>query len=136
VIGFRRRQILLPRKEQGHVDRHTGKDGLLDRGNAFGRAGNLDEEVGPLGPIAKPPDFSDCAWRVVSERRRNFQRNPAVDAIRPVVDRAEQIGSLPEVLDCKLEEKSLAGLALLDLLVDGVIVEVRFLNGMIEDRRV
>ena len=79
---------------------------------------------------------NNCAWRVVSERRRNFKRNPTVDAIRPVVDRAEQVGSLPEVLDSKLEEEGLPGLALLHPLADGVIVEVRFLNGVIEDRRV
>ena len=133
-ISFRRSQILLPREKQSYIHRHTGINGFLDRGNAFGSTGNLDEEVGPPGPGVKPLDFNNCAWRVVSERRRNFKRNPTVDAIRPVVDRAEQVGSLPEVLDSKLEEEGLPGLALLHLLADGVIVEVRFLNGVIEDR--
>ncbi len=37
----------------------------------------------------------------------NFNGQPTVDAIRPVVDRTEQIGGLPEVLDCELEEQNL-----------------------------
>ncbi len=94
-------------KEQGHIHWHTGKDRFFDRGNAFGSARNLDEEVRPLGPGVKPPDFGDCTWCVVSERGRNFNGHPTVDAIRPVVDRTEQVGGLPEVLDCKLEEESL-----------------------------
>jgi hypothetical protein len=64
-ISFRRSQILLAGKEQSHIHWHTGKDRLLDRLNASGSTGNLDEKVGPLGPSAKPPDFGDCAWYVV-----------------------------------------------------------------------
>jgi hypothetical protein len=63
-----------------------------------------------------------------------MERLPSVDAIGPIVNRPEEIGCIPQVLQSKLEEECLARFALLDLLADGVVVEVRVLNRMIEDR--
>jgi hypothetical protein len=40
-----RRQVLRGREEQGHVDRYTGEDRLLDGRKPILGAGDLDEEV-------------------------------------------------------------------------------------------
>ena len=46
MIRLGRREVLLAREQERHVDRDAGEDRLLDRGQAFLRAGNLDEQVG------------------------------------------------------------------------------------------
>ena len=38
-------EILLAGKQQSDVDRHAGEDRLLDRGQPFFGAGNLDEQI-------------------------------------------------------------------------------------------
>jgi hypothetical protein len=42
---FGRRQIMVGRKQQGDVDGNTGEDSLLDGGQAFLGARNLDKKV-------------------------------------------------------------------------------------------
>jgi hypothetical protein len=76
------------------------------------------------------------AGRVVGQLGRDLQGDPAVDTVRQVVDRSKQIGGLPEVLQCQLEEQRLARLAFLQFLADGVVVVVTVLDGVIEDRGV
>jgi hypothetical protein len=49
------------------------------------------------------------------------------------MDRPKEIGGLPQILDRKLEEENFARFAFLSFLADGVIVEVRALDGVVED---
>ena len=112
------RHVLLAGEQQGHVDRHAGEDRLLDGGQAFLGAGNLDEQVGPRRPGVQFLGRGEGAGRVVGQQRRDLQRHPAVHAVGPVVDRPEQIGGLREVLERQLEEQLLARLAFLQLLAD------------------
>ena len=133
-VGFSRRQILLAGKEQGHIHWHAGEDTLLDRRYAFVSTRNLDEQVRAFAASIKLFRLADRLRRVMSEQRRDFHRYPSVDAIGPIVNRSEEIGCIPQVLQSKFEEERLARLALLHLLADGVVVEVRVLNRMIEDR--
>ena len=44
------RQVVLAGEQQRDVDRDPGKDRLLDRGQTFLRARDLDEQVGPSRP--------------------------------------------------------------------------------------
>ncbi len=74
--------------------------------------------------------------RVVREERRDLERHPAVDAVRALEDRKEQIGRLPEVLLRQREEQRFAGLALRELRADRRIVRGAGLDGLIEDRRI
>ncbi len=48
LVGCGGREILLPRKEEGDVDRDPREDRLLDGGESLRRSRDLDEEVGPL----------------------------------------------------------------------------------------
>ena len=52
------------------------------------------------------------ACGVVSEQGRDFQRNPAVDAVGPLVDRAEQVGGARQIVERQLKEQLLAATAL------------------------
>ena len=78
--------------------------------------------------------LGDRVRRVMSEQGRDLHRHPTVGAIGPVVNRPEETSGLPQVLERKLEEECLALLALLHLLADGVIVGVRVLDRVVEDR--
>ena len=135
-IRFRRREILLARKQQRHVDRHAGEDRLLDRGQAFLRSRDLDEKVAPPGPRMELARRGERGLRVVREERRDFERYPAVDAVRALEDRQEQVGRLPEVLLRQREEERFAGLALRELRADRRIVGGAALDRLIEDRRI
>ena len=71
-----------------------GEDRLLDRGQAFGGAGDLDQQIGTLRPRVQILGRGERRLGVVREQRRDFQRNPSVHAAGPVIDRPEQIGGL------------------------------------------
>jgi hypothetical protein len=103
---------------------------------SFGGSGNLDEEIGPLCLRVELNCRLDGAGCIERQQRRYLQRHPAIEAGGCIVDWPKKIGSLPQVLDRKLEEKCLAGLSFLLFLADRVIVEVRALDRIVEDRRI
>ncbi len=74
--------------------------------------------------------------RVVREQRRHLERNPAVHRVGLVVEGAEQIGGLREVLDGQLEEQLLTRFARLELLPYGSIIGSAFRDGLLEDGRI
>ena len=92
MIRLGGREVLLAREQQRDVDRDAGEDRLLDRRQAFLGAGNLDEQVRLPGARVQILGRREGARRVVGQQRRNFQRDPAVDAVGALVDRPEQIG--------------------------------------------
>ena len=67
---------------------------------------------------------------------RHFQRHPAIDAVRPVVDRPEQVSGSGEILQRQIEEEALAGFPFGQPLADRRIVRGAVLDGVIEDRRI
>ena len=79
-------------------------------------------------------NLGDRLRRVMSEQRRHFHRHPPISAIGPVVNWSEEVGGLRQILERKFEEEPLARLDLLHLLADGVVIEVRILNRVVEDR--
>ena len=70
---------------------------------------------------------------VMRKQGRDLERHPAVDAVGELVDRPEEVGGLPEVLDGQVKEKCLAGFAFPKFLEDGVVVVMAVLERMIED---
>ena len=48
----------------------------------------------------------------------------------------EEIGGLPQILNCQFEEERLARFALFYFLADGAVIVVTVLDRMIEDRRI
>ena len=110
-VGLRGGDVLLAREEQRYVDRHPSEDRLLDRRDALARPRDLDEEVRPRPARVQCLRRRHRPRRVVGERRRQLERHPAVDAVREIMRRTEQIGRLAEVLERQLEEQLLARLA-------------------------
>ena len=49
----------------------------------------------------------DCGSRIVRKGWRNFQGYPTIHAIGRLVDGQEEIGGLPQVLDCQFKEERL-----------------------------
>src|ERR1019366_8321955 len=130
------RDILCAREQEGYVDGYARKDCLLNRWEALACTGDLDEEIGPFRAGVESLGRSEGAGRVAGQQGRDLQRYPAVNTIRPVVDREEEIGGLPEVIDRQFKEESLARFAFFQFLADGIVIVVTVLDGVIEDRGV
>ncbi len=107
-VGFGRRDVLRRGEQQRHVDRHAAEDRLLDGRNAFGRAWNLDEQIGTLGSAVQLDRRLYGAGGIVGQERRDLQRHPAVHAAGAVVDGAKEVGGARQVLDGELEEQRLS----------------------------
>ena len=83
------------REQQRHVDVDAGGNRLLDGGHALGRPRDLDEDVGPVDP---PPELRrrpGRRGRVVGHRRRQLERDEAVQVAGGVVHVAQLIGRAP-----------------------------------------
>ena len=109
-IGLGRRHVLLAREQQRHVDRHAGEDRLLDRGQALARARDLDEEVGACGAGVQVLGRGDGGRPCRGPEAAKLPARPSRRRRSPVVDRAEQVGGLRDVLKRELEEERLARL--------------------------
>jgi len=96
---------VLAGEQQRHVDRHAGKDRLLDGGQSLPGPGDLDEEVTELRPTEQRFGRAERARRVVRQKRRDFQRDPAIHAIRAVVNGPEEVGRPAEIVQRQLEEE-------------------------------
>jgi hypothetical protein len=103
---------------------------------ALGRAGNLDHHVGAVDRLPQPRRGIDRARGVVGERRRNLQRDVAVEAAGRCEDRFEGVARAADVLDREGFEE-LYRIALLA----GEVFELSVVVGaavdrLLEDRRV
>jgi hypothetical protein len=78
----------------------------------------------------------DGTLRVVGEEGRDLERDPAVDAGGAIVDGAEEIGGLRQVLERQGEEQRLAGLALVHQATNRLVVVGAALDRVVEDGRV
>src|SRR5215472_1595442 len=79
------------RENQGDVDTDAFRQAGSDSRETLPGRGNLDEQV---GPVDQPPQCSrlgNRGVRIAGEPRVDLYRNPAVDAIRRVIDRPEHI---------------------------------------------
>jgi hypothetical protein len=123
-------------KQEGDVHRYAGEDRLLDCRQAFGGAGDLDEQVGLVRLCVQRLGLRHRRLRVVGEKRRHFQRHKAVYRAGARMDRREQIRRAAEVLDGEVEEQPLAPCAIIELPADFRVVPRTARDGMIEDRRV
>src|SRR6266478_4877475 len=110
-VGLGGGQIVIAREEQRYVDRYTRKDRLLDGRRAFFGSWNFDEQVAPLSFFVKCLGLGDCCGSIVGEEWRDFQGYPAVNASGAFMDRSEQIGSSPQVLQRQLKKQCFAGTA-------------------------
>src|SRR5258708_6129889 len=112
------------------------KDRLFDGRQAFGGAWNLDEDIGTPRLRVQVLGLGNRRFGVVRQQRRDFQRNPTVDAAGSVINQPEQVRRLRKVVQREFEEQLLPRLALCDLALDGVVVVAAVLDRVIEDRRI
>ena len=95
------------REEQRHVDIDAFADELLDRGNPFRRAGHFDHQVFAAHRFPQAARFVDGLLSLVREVGRNLQAYVAVARLRPIVNRAQEVGGVLNVLDRQLLVASL-----------------------------
>ena len=99
------------REQQRDVDRDAREDRRLDRGQALGRARDLDVQVRAVAERVEPLRLGGRRRRVVGDQRRDLERDEAVDAVRALERRPEQVRGAAQVVDRELEERVLARLA-------------------------
>jgi hypothetical protein len=109
---------VFPAEQQGHIHGYAGEDRFFDGGQPLLGAWYLDEEVGAFCPCMQLLGSCDCAGRVVREKWRDLERDPAVYSVGAVPGRAEQVCCLCQIFDCKLEEQALTRLSFLELAAD------------------
>ena len=135
-VGLCCRQILLGRKEQGHVHRHAREYRLLDGLGTRCGTGYLDKEVWPVCGFMQPGCRLNRLGGVVRQQRRHLERNPAVKSFGRVEHRAKQVGRHGEVFQCPRKEQLLGRFMAPRQPRDRLVVEAAVGNGVFEDRRV
>src|SRR5450756_128464 len=96
-------QVVLAGEQERDVDRHPGEDRLLNRDQPGTSARDLDEEIRAASLRMESPRLRNRAGRVVGEKWRDLERDPAVDALRRVVSRSEQVGRARQILNGQIE---------------------------------
>ncbi len=135
-VRFGRRDVLLAGEQQCDVDRHAGKDRLLDGRQSFRGTGNLDEEIGLAGTLVEVDRGRQGALRIVRQERRHFERHPAVHAIGPGKDRLEQVGGTGQIRKRQREEQVLGRLGRRRRPRHVLVIHGAVLDRIVEDRRV
>ena len=95
---------------------------------------DVDVRAVDLGPQLL--GLRDRRVGVVGEIGRDLDRDPAVDAVRGVVDRPEDIGGCAHVVGGDLEDRLVGGCAALGEHVDLTLVRLALAEGAGEDGRV
>jgi hypothetical protein len=134
-VRLGRAEVLVRCEQQRDVDGCPGEDRLLDRLPAGFGARDLDEGV-VRGAGMKVRDLGDRRLGVVGEQRRDLERDPAVDAVRAVVDGLEQPRGIPQVRQGQLEEGLLVEHPALAELDDVLVVRIAATDRLVEDGRV
>ena len=129
-------EVMLARKQQRDVDRHAAEDRRLDRLGASRRAGDLDEQIGPVRRLVQLGRSVNRLRGVVGDQGRDLQRDPAVDSVGGVVERAEQTRGGFQVVERECEKSRLGGLALAHQARDVVVVAAALAHRVLEDGRV
>lgn len=126
---------MLQRKHQGDIDIDPFAGQLLDRGNALGRGGNLDHQIGPLHGLPQPPRFSDAASGIVSELRRDFKADIAVSAVRFVIHGPQHIGRHADIFDGYRLKQCFVGLFIVgfEQFAQRIIVTIAASNGLLKN---
>ena len=63
--------------------------------------------------------LAQSRFRVMSEQRRDLERDPAIDSGSALMNRTKQVGGPGDVLQCDLEEQLLARFSRPQPLADG-----------------
>ena len=136
-IGLGDLHIDLPREQQRDVDADAFADQLLDRGQAFRRRRYLDHQILALDVLPEPLGLGDRTLGVHRKIRRHFEADKTVVPLQFIIDRAQHVGGVLDVLDGEmLEQFSHRTVAAFQRLADGAVIFVRTADRLFEDRRV
>ena len=84
-VGFGHLPITRQPKEQRHVDADPFADELADRRQSFGRAGDLDEDVGTVEGSPQTAGLLDRAIGIAGQAGTDLQAHVAILAVGLVV---------------------------------------------------
>ena len=135
-VGLGDPRVGVDAEQERHVDVAPLVDHLLDRRQALVGARDLDHQVGAVDQVPVQARLLHRALGVVGQARRDLERDEAVGAARLVVDAAQHVGGLLDVLDGDRPVDLARGLALLGELLDLLVVVGRAEDRLLEDRRV
>src|SRR5207249_1120010 len=83
--------VLLRGKEQRHIDRNASKGRFLYCRKPLLCAGDLDEQIGPGCLPVKLLCGSHTPRCIMSQKRRQLKRYPAINTLRCVMNGSEKI---------------------------------------------
>ena len=108
---------------------------MLDSGQAFRRRRHLDHQVFAFDVLPKPLGLGDRGFGIHRQIGRYFEADEAVLALQLVIDRAQHIRRMLDVLDGEmLEQFGHRPIAGLQHLADGAVIFVRTADRFLEDR--
>ena len=106
-------------------------------GRPSGVAGTLTIRFLRLDVLPEPLGLGDRALGVHRQIGRHFQADETVVALQPVVDRAQHVRRVLDVLDRQmLEQLGNRTIALLQGIADRAVIFVRTADRLLEDRRI
>jgi hypothetical protein len=133
-VGVSRRDILLAREQQRDIDRNAGEDRRLDGGKPFRGTGYLDEEVGLAGAPMEIARGRERFVGVMRQKRRDLERDPAVDPVGAGEDGPEQLRGPGQVRERQSEEQVLCRAGRGPAFGNVRVIGSGVLDRMIEDR--
>ena len=110
---------------------------MLDRRQAFLRRRHLDHQILAVDVLPKPLGLGDRALGIQGEIGRHLQADETVGSLEPVIDRAQHIRRMLDVLDREmLEQLGNRTIAALQRLADRTVIFVGTADRLLEDRRI
>ena len=128
--------VAVDRKDQRDVDVDAPAEHLPDRGQPGFGGRDLHHHIGPVAAVVQVLGHGDGLLGRTGHRGRDLDRDEAVGALGPVVDRPEDVGGGLNVLDHQLPEHLVRPLALAHQPDQGFVVVGRTGDGLLEDGRV
>ena len=110
---------------------------MLDGGKAFRRRRHLYHQILALYRLPEPFGLGNGALGVHRQIGRDFEADKAVISLPPVIDRAQHVGGILDVLDRELlEQVGDRAIALFERAADRAVIFVRTADRLFENRRV
>ncbi len=136
-IGFGDLHIDLLREQQRDVDADAFADQMLDRGQALRRRRHLDHQVLAADVLPQMLGLSDGTFGIHRQIGRDLQADEAVVALQLIIDRAQHVRRVLDVLDRKLlEQLGHRAIAFFESMSDRTVIFVRTADRLFEDRRI
>jgi len=136
-VGLGHLHIDLLREQERDIDADALAGQVLDGRQALRRRRHLDHQILAVDFLPQPLGFRDGALGIQGEIGRDLEADEAVVPLEFVVDRAQHVGGVLDVLDRKLLEQLCdRPIAALQCLAKRGVVFIGRADCFLEDRRV